>query len=255
MHKVFKYAVVAFLFAAFILYGLAVKLFITEPIALRRHRVKTVQKFARLGARVFGLEISVKDPERFRAGQNYLIVGNHLSYLDGIILGAFAPVCFITSVEMRQAFFLGLITELAGCLYVERRSREKIGDEISEITTALREGFNVVIFPEATSTNGSSVLPFKRSLLASAVQADRPLLPLTINYNFIDGEPVTAKNRDLLCWYGDMNFGPHFFKFVGLSKIEISLHLLPEIASTGRTREELSESAYSAIAKDYVPIL
>lgn len=255
MRQFLKYSVSGFLFAAFIVYGVIARRLISDPIKRRRHHLTTVHKLAQVACHVFDIKVTVHNPERLRSGQNYMIVSNHLSYIDGLVLGAIAPVSFITSVEMRQTFFLGLITEIAGCLFVERRSRDKIGGEIKEIEGALREGFNVVIFPEATSTNGSSILPFKRSLLAAAIQSSTPVLPLTINYDHINGQKVSPENRDLLCWYGSMGFASHFIAMLGLKKIEISVHLLPEITTHDKTREAVAEIAFKEISGKYNPIV
>ena len=95
---------------------------------------------------------------------NYLIVSNHLSYLDVLAMISVLNTRFVTSMEVKHAAGLGWITDQAGCLYVERRSRKNLKTEINEISKALEGGFYVVVFPEATSTNGDGVLRFKRPL-------------------------------------------------------------------------------------------
>src|SRR5262249_41938524 len=52
-----------------------------------------------------------------------LYVGNHLSYLDVLVISSHVPACFVTSVEIRDTPGLGIIVQMAGCLFVERRNK------------------------------------------------------------------------------------------------------------------------------------
>jgi 1-acyl-sn-glycerol-3-phosphate acyltransferase len=83
---------------------------------------------------------------------------------------------------MKNTFFLGQICKFASCLFVERRSRGNLDQEIKEITDALNYGHNVLIFPEGTSTNGDEVLRFKRPLFNAAIFSSKKVLPATLNY-------------------------------------------------------------------------
>jgi 1-acyl-sn-glycerol-3-phosphate acyltransferase len=112
-----------------------------------------------------------------------------------------------------------------------------------------------VVFPEATSTDGEHVKPFKRPLFAAAAKAVVPVLPVVIQYEEIDGRPVTRANRDYLCWYGDMGFGGHFIKLAMRKKIRIRIKVLPEIPVTpDSTRDILMEEAHQRIVAHYRPI-
>lgn len=238
-----------------LLYTSVGRLFINDPVRLRRFYVNAVSRHSWWLACALDIQLTVEQPENARAGQNYLIVGNHMSYLDGVIMSMFRPTSYVTSIEMREAPLLGLITELGGCLYVERRNKENIHNEISGLAEALKAGFNVVVFPEATSTNGEAVKPFKRPLFAAAAKAVVPVLPVVIQYDEMDGAPVTRANRDYLCWYGDMSFGPHFVKLAMRKNIRIRIKVLPEIPVTpDSTRDILMEEAYQRIMAQYRPI-
>lgn len=232
-----------------------VRLFARDPLRLRAFFLRQVHRRARQMARAIDLELVVEGRENMKPGHNYLMVGNHLSYLDAVIVASLAPVAFVTSMEMRAVPVLGLITELGGCLYVDRKSKTNIHNEISGMVEALRQGFHVVIFPEATSTNGSKVLGFKRPLFAAALHARKNVLPIVIQYEELDGAPVTAANRDALCWYGDMGFGPHFLKLTSHRSLKVRLKILPEIPVTEATeRDRLMEESFAVVSGHYRPI-
>lgn len=255
MRQLWKTLVVSAVIVSHVVYTLIARLFVKDPQQLRALYLRTVRKNARTILNVMGVQVQVDGSENLRSGQNYLMVANHMSYLDALIMAAHESAAFVTSIEMKETPVLGILTEVGGCLYVERRSKENIHNEIAEIEEALRVGFHIVIYPEATSTNGEQLRPFKRPLFLAAVNTKKPVLPVVIQYEEIDGEKVTRANRDTVCWYGKMSFGPHFFGLMGVDCIRVRLKVLPEIPITSEsTRDTLMEAAFEKISSNYQPI-
>lgn len=255
MRRALKTLLLVALLVGHTLCGLCVRFFVRGRLAFLRICIREVSKHSRWALRIFGVEVVVENAHLAREGQNYFIVSNHMSYLDVLPIAAFRKSAFVTSMEMKEDPLLGPITEVGGCLYVERRSKENILNEIGEIEMALRNGLNVVVFPEATSTDGSSLRPFKRPLFAAAARAQIPVLPIVIHYEQIDGEPVTTANRDSLCWYGTMPFGPHFLGLMNFHHVRIRLEILPEIAThADSSRDTLMDAAEAAIRARFRPI-
>lgn len=182
-----------------------------------------------------------------------LIVSNHLSYMDIMLLSSQVPSSFVTSIEMKNTPVLGQITTLAGCLFVERRNKKKIKNEIKDIEEALSAGLNVIVFPEATSTNGEQVLHFKRSLFQAAVNTQTQVVPVTINYAAINGEPLSLSNRDLVCWYGDMDFAPHLWKICQQKEIFVQIEFAKNLKADDDSAR-LRDLAFEAISGNYKPI-
>ena len=108
---------------------------------------------------------------------------------------------FVTSVELRETPVLGLLSEFAGCVYVEARNAANIANEMKDIQSALNQGFNVVLYPEAKTTNGEKVHPFKKTLLMSCAETQATLLPTVLNFRYVNGEPMSDKWRDIVFWY------------------------------------------------------
>jgi 1-acyl-sn-glycerol-3-phosphate acyltransferase len=158
--------------------------------------------------------------------QGGLYVGNHLSYLDVLVICSVRPSCFVTSVEVRDTPGLGLICRMAGCLFVERRNKLKLRDEVVEISEGLKAGLNVAIFPEATSTNGEQILRFRRPLYIAAIEARTPVVPFCLNYSHVGLKPIDHSTRDQVFWYGDMDFIPHLWALAGSGGVKVNLHFL-----------------------------
>ncbi len=255
IRQAFKAVTVAFLILNYLGFMFVARLFLRSREKRRRFSLLHGHRHARIALQVMGVDLHVENPERMKENTGLMILSNHMSWLDALIVSAISPTSFVTSREIRETPVLGLITELGGCLYVERRNKENIHHEIREITQALRHGSHVVIFPEATSTDGSAIRPFKRPLLTAAVDAQRNILPMVIQYERINGHPVTVRNRDLLCWYGDMTFPPHYWAMMGCRSIGIRVKILPEIpVEPASTRDALVEVAQSVITSHYRPI-
>ncbi|MGE3522760.1 MAG: lysophospholipid acyltransferase family protein [Candidatus Dadabacteria bacterium] len=189
----------------------------------------------------------------FSTDKNYLILSNHLSYLDIFILFSEFPASFIASVdEVREMFLLGRITALSGGYFVERRNRSTLRTDIDEIADILRCGVNVALFPEGTTSTGERVLPFKTPLISAAEKAGVEVLPVCIKYRRINGEDIGPENRDLVYFHGDMEFFSHVGKLLNVKRIDVEVTILePLSVSSAGSRKDLSDNVYSVISSEY----
>lgn len=190
------------------------------------------------------LNITVESKLNGKEIKGSLIVSNHLSYVDVLILFSQYPSLFITSIEIRDTFMLGQIAKFSGCFFVERRKKlltiEMREKEINDMKRKLEHGFNVFLFPEGTSSDGSSVLPFKAHFFQLA-ESGIPVQPVCLKYK---GESI-----DVVPWYGSMTFADHLFKVCLLRSIEAEIVQLPEIK--GDNKLQISETAYHQICECY----
>jgi lyso-ornithine lipid O-acyltransferase len=217
--------------------------------------LKSISRYCRLALKLLG--ITVTFPQGHSPIKGKLIVSNHVSYIDALILFAYYPSLFVTSVEIRETFMLGRITYLAGCFFVERRksrrSQGRVAQEIKEIGEKLNQGHNICFFPEGTSSNGESVLNFKSVFFQTAIDCQREIQPLALRYTHISGQPFTASNADFICWYGDMTFPDHLFKLCQQSEVKAEvIELSPMSTSLESQRGELALRAHSLIKEAYL---
>ena len=219
---------------------------------LQKWRALLLQKFCRVGLKVMGVKVNFTGD--LSHGENSLVVSNHLSYLDILVIASNTPSCFVTSMEIKETPFLGQVTTMGGCLFVERRCKKNIAKEIEELTEGLKYGLNVVIFPEATSTNGESVLRFRRPLYNASIFAKKTVKPVCLNYKKVNGRTLTIKNRDLVFWYDDMPFFSHFVGLMNSSPIEVELKALPPIEIEPMTDAQyLAEESHKTVIDAYNP--
>lgn len=225
------------------------------PIGVRRITGHTSRLYARLVLKTLGIRFSVQNlrGNHFRH-QPHLIVSNHLSYLDVLLISSLLPVSFVTSRELQKTPILGQISDLAGCIYVDRRKVFQLPREIESIKNALKGGLHVMIFPEATSANGEKLLKFRRPLLKAAVATGTPTLIICLNYRSVDGVKISRWNRDRVFWYGKMSFVPHFWRMLFSKEISVDIHILGTVDSGNFRLDELTENIFQVISDKYDPI-
>lgn len=139
-----------------------------------------------------------------------LVVANHLSYLDILILSAAMPCFFVAKVEIGGWPFFGKAARTGGTIFLDRSSLASAMTVAEQISQRLKLQIPVLLFPEGTSTNGSKVLRFHSRLIDPATSAGAPVTAAAIRY-VIDGG---VEEREL-CWFGDVGFLPHLLKALG----------------------------------------
>lgn len=257
MSKISKGATMAALIAGYMSQATAGKTLIRDRQDRLRFFIHNVSRWCARALSTMDFEIECVGLDKIDfANKNYLFVSNHMSYLDVLVFSSKIPSVFVTSVDMGEIFFLGTLAEMGGSIFVERRNRQRIERDLTAMTETLREGFNIIIFPEGTSTDGQKMLPFKKSLLMSAVDAEKEIVPVAIKYMSIDGVPFSKANADTVCWYGDMTFADHLMGLWKHRSIKVQLQFMEPIntkqASDGeRIRTELAEKTWLAIQDAY----
>lgn len=225
-----------------------------------RERFARLRAFSRNASRFSGyilwvLNVDVRVINKPSSDEKFLLVSNHMGFLDILMLAHTTPSIFVTSNEMRETPFLGLLTEMGGCMFVERRSRTRILEEMQSMAEVLRDGSRVALYPEATSTNGEQVLPFKRTLLMAAAYGEVPIQPVVINFRKINGEDFNLKWRDSVCWYGDMSFVTTGWRLLGLDSVLGEVEFLEKIyPKVEDDRGLVADRAHALIAAKFQPV-
>jgi 1-acyl-sn-glycerol-3-phosphate acyltransferase len=183
-------------------------------------QIKLTAYFASIANKILNLKIKHEQVKL----SNGLILTNHVSYIDILVILSHYPSFFVTSVEIKNSSFLGTICKLANCIFVERRKNQRhpndIHKTVREISKKLFAGQLVCIFPEGTTSDGSTLLPFKYPLLKAAEITRSPVHHFAIKYNSNHLKSVT--------WYGDMKFLPHLFNLCCQPLIEVDLKYLSQ---------------------------
>jgi lyso-ornithine lipid O-acyltransferase len=135
-----------------------------------------------------------------------LVVSNHLSYLDIVVLSAAMPCFFVAKAEVDAWPYFGRAARVGGTIFIDRSSLASAKRVAEIIAERLRLHVPVLFFPEGTSTDGT-MLRFHSRLFEPAIEAGIPVTAASIRYLIDDGTPERE-----LCWFGDDAFAPHMLK-------------------------------------------
>jgi 1-acyl-sn-glycerol-3-phosphate acyltransferase len=177
-----------------------------------RARTLWLRRSSRRVLRILAVEIQTTGP----CPRDGLLVSNHVSYLDILVLITLTPAVFVSKSEVKQWPVFGWFARMAGTIFLQRARRTDVARIAEEIGTVLRAGHLVVLFPEGTSTNGRQVLPFRSSLL-EPVNGQKHLLSVgCIGYDVVGG----CTENDV-CYWGDMSFFPHLVRLMTQEKVRV----------------------------------
>lgn len=138
-----------------------------------------------------------------RVPDSGLLVTNHVSFADIMLLSAVQPMVFVSKSEVASWPVVGDIAGAAGTLFVERSRRTDVARVNADLRRVLDAGLLVTLFPEGTSSDGSRVLPFQPSLLQPAVEAAIPVHPGHLSYWGAD-----RIRADDVAYFGDRDLLP-----------------------------------------------
>jgi len=201
---------------------------------------------------ILNIKVTIAGDEGQLERGGYVIVANHVSYVDGIVLGSIFPIVFVSKREVKKWPIVGQWNVLCGTIFINRQRKNEVGALVREMTRKLRQEANILLFPEGTSTNGEKMLPFQTVPLAAPLRSRSIIVPVTLAYTTIDEQPVTAVNRDFVYWYGDMDFVTHFWNLLGRRGVEVLVTLQPKIecfryADNSAGRKKLAEDCYNRV--------
>lgn len=128
-----------------------------------------------------------------------VIVANHLSYLDPIVIGSVLPCLPIAKAEVKRWPFVGSTANALGVIFVTRDDPHSGARAVREAKRVLDAGASVLLFPEGTTTEGWPLDRFKSGAFGLAALAGVPVTTATIGYD-----------TSALAWTGDASFLPHY---------------------------------------------
>jgi 1-acyl-sn-glycerol-3-phosphate acyltransferase len=206
---------------------------------LLQARARWLQAGSRRVLRIFDAEILAIGP----IPKNGLLISNHLSYLDILVLSALTPSIFVAKCEVRKWPVFGLFARLAGTLFADRERRTQVRPLAVELKAALDHAALVVLFPEGTSSDGRDVLPFKSALLEPATNTAFALAASCIQYELEDGDVAEE-----VCYWKDMTFTPHLLNLLSKKRI-IAFLRFSELGGRSAERKELALQLHSEILR------
>jgi 1-acyl-sn-glycerol-3-phosphate acyltransferase len=218
-----------------------------SPGAAERAAAAALRLWARGTARIIGLRI-----ERHGTAPRgpFVLVANHLSYLDVVVLAASLDASFVAKSDVAGWPVIGCLCRAVGTIFVDRTRKRDLLRVLPLLEQRLRAGGSIVLFPEGTTSDGSRVLTFRSPLFEAAVRARLPAHVATLTYTTPSGAPHPSL---AICWWGDMDFLPHLRALLRLPRCTARVELVAAPIHAP-DRKHLARSARAAIAQRLVPV-
>lgn len=208
-----------------------------QPLTVRDYaRATWLQGLATRALRILNIRVFVRGHVP-RAG---LLVMNHLSYLDILVLAAATPAVFIAKQEVASWPVFGWFAQAAGSVFVRRDRKTSVRAANRRVAELLKEGMLVVLFPEGTSTDGRTVLPFRSSLLEPVVLAKSPTTVGLLRYSAQDGHVAEE-----VCYWRDMILLPHLVNLLGKAAVFAAVHF--QRVTPGSDRKSFARELHSRV--------
>jgi len=211
------------------------------PFATPEQRMQQTGRWCAKMARVLGMQISGRGVSH---PGPVLLVANHMSWLDILAINAVHPARFVSKADVRAWPMLGWLVGAGGTLFIERERKRDALRVVHQIAEALKQGDTIAMFPEGTTGDGLTLLPFHANLLQAAISTGTPLQPIGLSYIDADSQPSRA-----VVWVGDTTLATSLWQVVMAHRMQAFVTQLPAVPTEGRERRELAEVVRRQIAE------
>ena len=211
------------------------------PAINRGSKKRLIKWWSILLLRIFKVNLIINnDLKNILDKKNYLIVSNHISWLDIFIINSAYPVTFVAKKSISRWPILGWLVKASETIFIDRKKITKIRKTSKEIEYFLENKGSICIFPEGTSSDGSQLLNFKSNLLQTSINKNVSVIPIAIQY-FHNQNFCSAP-----AYCGDLSLLDSVINLIKIKNIDAKLTILPELKGIS-DRKTLAVKAYSAI--------
>ncbi|GAC1573548.1 MAG: hypothetical protein NVS3B5_03210 [Sphingomicrobium sp.] len=170
-----------------------------------------------------------------------LIIANHISWLDILVLASATGTRFVSKAEVRAHPQLRWLADQNDTLYIERQDRRAVHAQANEVAEALKDDRPLALFPEGTTGDGETLLPFRPALLAAVAPAPpgTSVRPVAIDYGAM---------RRMLGWTDGESGKANVLRLLGRrGSFPVIIRLLDALPP-GEDRKSMARAASNAIA-------
>lgn len=201
------------------------------------------------------LGVRIKTVGRAETKKPLMLVSNHVSWLDIVVLSALRPVSFVAKADMKHWPVFGQLAQLQRTVFIKREARRTVGHQANEIADRLKAGDVMVLFPEGTTSDGHALNPFKTPLFEAArlalVEGEMEaatIQPVAIHYTRLHGMPLGRQWRQHVAWPGEIGLGESIFPIIASGGLDVTVHYGAPIGLTADSnRKIIAQEARAAI--------
>lgn len=218
------------------------KSFCRQALHEREARLEAIKAWGTDSMKSLNVAVVLKGepPVRHRG---VLILANHVSWLDILVLCSVQGALFVAQAEVRDKLLLGGMAERLGYIFLNRGSFRDAARAERLVTEALRSGWPVVLFPEGVTTNGTELKEFHSAVTQAAIDASSVVQPVAVRYL----DQLGSLNSEVP-FLEQHTFGSSVRKILRQQEIVAELTYGAPIGAAGGKRGDISRAAYRFIA-------
>ncbi len=178
---------------------------------------------------------------------NTMIVSNHISWLDTVIMLRLCFVQYIGKKEMLNWPILRSVIKAGGTIFIDRSKKRDLLYVNQEVAKLLQNGATIGLYPEGKTTQGQHILPFKPGILEAGLMAKSKIIPIVLSYRKEHNKLATEVSFANVGWLTTV------INTLKLKDLVINVTILPPVNSSDfANRDELAQYLYDEIEKSYM---
>lgn len=216
------------------------------PKLNRDEKLLAIQTWSAHTVKLMGVTLDIVEPiaRHPLSTAPQLLVANHVSWLDVLVIQTVQPSIFVAKQEVRHWPVVGAIAQACNVVFVNRGSPSSARRMVNDVATAMQQGFNVSGFPEGTSTLGHTVEMFHANLFESAIHQEVTVQPLALRYT----DARTGAHCTRAAFVGDLSFAASLHQVMCAKDMRISLRAGPCLSPLGHSRKSLALLARNTVS-------
>ncbi|HEY4075238.1 MAG TPA: lysophospholipid acyltransferase family protein [Herbaspirillum sp.] len=229
------------------------------PFMDRPARQARIRRWSARLVHICGLKIAIRDPHAYLkaapadAQAQALMVANHISWLDIFVINSLEPCRFVAKSDIRGWPLVGWLCARTGTIFISRGRPRDVRTIYQGLVASIKAGDRIAFFPEGTTAEQGSLLPFHPNLFEAAIDAGVPVQPYALRY--LDDAGALHQAADFI---GDTTIVESILAILkarGVRRITAELTVLAPLASAGAHRRDLALAARAAIEQSlgYAP--
>ncbi len=221
-------------------------LWIKFPRLNRERKLEEIKTWSQHTLEILGIEVlhetSLTKIEQ--SASPLMFVANHVSWVDALIIQSIQPSIFVAKAEVKAWPIVGSIAKGCGVVFVNRGSPSSARRMVDEVSSALHHGYCVAVFPEGTSSEGSSVSLFHANLFEAAINHHIQIQPLAIRYT----NPATGALCLKAAFIGDIGFVQSLHQVMTSTGIQAKVHVGDMLSPQGHSRRTLAHLSHRSVS-------
>lgn len=209
----------------------------------QQRRDARVQLWARQTLGILGITLQVHGTPP--AHGPVLLVANHLSWLDILVMHAARHCRFVSKSEVRHWPLVGRLATGGGTLYIEREKRRDALRVVHHMAESLQRGEVVAVFPEGTTGDGRALLPFHGNLIQAAIATGVPVQP--VGLRFVD--PVTGADSTAALYLDEDTLVGSLWRTLAGPRFVAQVHYGEPQRAEGRDRRHWAQELRAAVER------